>query len=712
MKPSLRLPAHRPYPGFLRLHLMGLAGLATLFTLPAAHAAPSTADNRLDPLTVEADKKDDDYSVQTARTATRTDVPIQETPLSIQVVPKEIIEDQNATRLKDVYRNVSGVAPVKTEGRGIQFEDAYVRGFSQRLSIDGVQLYTMPTLNLAGIERVEVLKGPSSALYGAMEPGGMVNALAKTAEFNSRSSLYGEVGSFDSYRAGVDLGWTANDDIALRFIGDYHDSDTFRDFLDYRSILVAPSLTWKISDDTRLTTWMWYQNLDRPVDNGVAFSPMGYPVGPITRNLTGSRHHNQEIEDSVFSAQIDHEVNESFSVRARALVHHFRGENDAFRWSPGAGNNVNAYLDASIFGNWEYDFIADALWKFELGPTSHQVLAGFEFDRTDYTYQRLTSSRFPVSIFQPIEPAGPLVLTPGNFRQNVVTETWSGYLQDQIDAMDDRLHILVGGRVDWVDQYSRPFSTGIESWQEDTGLTGRGGVVYDLTPCLSVFGNASRSFNPNNAGSNIGIGGETIDPTTGIQYEVGTKYSAFEDRLSMTAAVYQITKDNVPVSDPYNPGFVVNGGELRSSGFEFDVLGKITPNLQLIGSYAYTDTEVLNSTSLPVGARFANIPLHSGSLWLKYDFTSGPLQGFGMGAGVFAASAKSGDNNGSFDLPGYARIDLAAWYRTELAHGQDLKFQVNVMNALDRTYYESSTSTASVQPGTPLAATARCTLTF
>ncbi|WP_193213437.1 TonB-dependent siderophore receptor [Luteolibacter marinus] len=695
------------------LAALGLAGAAVCLGIPAARAQDSSSrEPRLDPLTVQAENEDKDYKVSNASTATRTDTPIAETPLSIQVIPREVIEDQGISRLKDVYRNVSGVAPVRTEGRGIQFEDASIRGFSQLLSVDGFRLYTMPPLNLAGLDRVEVLKGPASSLYGAMEPGGLVNAVAKTASFSPRSEVYGEIGSFDSYRAGVDLGWASGDDVALRFVGDYHDTNSFRDYLDYESLFLAPGLTWNITDCTRLTTWLWYQDLDRPVDNGIAFARAGGPVGDITWNLTGPGHHTQYIEDFLYSVQIDHEVSEDFSLRARALVHHFDGQNDAFRWSAGAGNTVSAYLDASSFGNWEYDVVTDALWKFDLGPTRHQLLGGFEFSRSDYTYDRLVSARFPVSIFYPSSPTGPFPLTPGTVRQNVVTETWSGYLQDQMDAFDDRLHLLVGGRYDYYDQYSRSFSSTAENWQDDTGLTGRGGFVYDLTPCVSLFANAARSFNPNSAGRSLSFTGEPIDPTTGVQFETGTKLSLFDERLAMTASVYQITKDNVPVSDPLNPGFSVNGGELRSTGFEFDTLGKITENLQVIGSYAYTDTEVLNSSSLPLGARFANIPLHSGSLWLKYDFTCGPLEGFGFGAGVFASSSKAGDNNNSFDLPGYARFDAAAWYRTELNNGDELKFQVNVQNLTDRTYYESSTSTANVQPGTPLAISARCSLKF
>ena len=180
----------------------------------------------------------------------------------------------------------------------------------------------------------------------------------------------------------------------------------------------------------------------------------------------------------------------------------------------------------------------------------------------------------------------------------------------------------------------------------------------------------------------------------------------------MTTAAYQITEESVPVLDANNSGFYVDGGKLRSQGVELDVLGQITPELQAVGNYAYTATKVLDSNILPVGAPFLNIPLHSGSLWLKYTFQTGPLKNFGGGMGFFASGAKSGDNNNDFNLPGYARLDAGVWYSFRLHSGQEVKLQVDVFNLLDKTYYESSASTSQVEPGTPLSVMGKCSVTF
>ena len=700
--------------GFKRTRLSpcGVAGLAAcLLVSPALSETKKEEADALTPLVVTGDGETR-YTVTEATTATRTDTPIAKTPLSIQVIPESVIEDQGVFRLKDVYRNVSSVAPVKTEGLGIQFENVLIRGFSQLMSVDGVNLYTLAPLNLAGVHQVEVLKGPASSVYGAIEPGGIVNVIPKMASFAPRSEVYGEIGSYDFYRGGFDLGGKASEDVAVRLTGDYQDNESFRDFLSNRSTFIAPSVSWNISDCTRLSAWMWFQDVDRPYDNGVPFTRAGYPTGPISQNLAGPGHNSQQIQDTLASLQIEHDFSEDFTLRSKFLVHNFEGQFDAIRWSQGAGTTLTNYLDKSMFHNWQYDLLVDGLWKFEIGSTKHQVIVGAQANRNDYTYIRLTDPLPPINVLNPVYPSGPFQLVPGAYPQATITETLGGYVQEQMDAFDDRLHVLVGGRVDYVDQYYRAFNNGREYYQDDTGVSGRGGFVYDFTPNVSTFANVSRSFNPTTAGQSLGNGNDPIDPTTGLQYEAGMKMAFLDKKLAVTTSIYQITKDNVPVADPNNPGFSVNGGELRSQGFELDVLGQITPGLQLVGNYAYTDTEVLESSNLPEGARFLNVPLHSGSIWLKYDFLDGPMKNFGFGAGMFAASAKAGDNNDSFDLPGYARFDAAMWYRIELEKGQDLKLQLTAQNLFDKEYYESSTSTATVQPGTPSAIYAKCSLTF
>ncbi|MBK1883085.1 TonB-dependent siderophore receptor [Luteolibacter pohnpeiensis] len=690
-----------------------VGGVGSCLLIQTGGAQEVSSPDALKTLVVTAEKQDESYPVKEASTATRSDTPIAKTPVSVQVIPRSVFVDQGVFRLKDVYRNVSGVSAVKTEGLGIQFENSMIRGFSQLASLDGVNLYTMAPMNLAGVSRVEVLKGPASSLYGAIEPGGLINVMPQVATATQKNEVYAEYGSYDYYQAGFVMNSPIGDDAALRIAGDYQDQESFRDFLHNQSTFFSPSFTWNISPQTRLTTWLWYQDLERPHDNGVVFTSDGKPTGSIYRNLAGFGHTTQDIEDFVYSLQLEHDLNQDLTLRGKVLVHNFEAENDAIRWSPGSvSGTVNNYLDASEFDNWQYNFLVDGIYKFDVGPTKHQFIAGIQGDVNDYNYHRVTAALPVIDATNPVYPTGPYNFVEGYADQKTLTKSLGGYIQEQMDALDDRLHVLLGGRVDYIDQFYRRFSDGREFNQYDTGYTGRFGVAYDLTPWLTTYTNVCRSFNPNTAGGSLDYNGNSIDPTTGLQYEAGVKLSLLDDRLAITSSVYQITKDNVPVSDPDHTGFSVNGGELRSQGFELDMLGQLTRNLQLIASYSYTDTEVLDSSSLPVGARFAGVPLQSGSLWLKYDFTSGPLENFGVGAGIFAVSSRPVDNNNTFDLAGYARFDTAMWYRRNLNDGKQLKLQLNVLNLFDTEYYESAFSTASVQPGTPCAAYVKCSLTF
>ena len=673
----------------------------------------------LKPVIVEAERvsaaTDRPYTMTTAHTAAWTDVPLEKTPVSAEVVPRQVIDDQGVDRLKDVCRNVSGISQVKTEGRGIQFEEFTVRGFSQRALLDGFNLYTMPSINLAGVEQVEALKGPSSSLYGAIEPGGLINIIPKQPEFQARTELYGEVGSYGMRRSGIDSTGPIDSNTAYRVICDYENSDSYRDYLNKEAFFFAPSLTWVLPDQTRITAWLWYQHLVRPQDNGVVFSYTGHPVGPISRNLGGSEYNSQAIDDIVTGLQLDHPINDDLSLHLRYLYHSFDGQTDAIRWSTvSAANKITPYYDNSSFHNDEHDVLDYAVWRFEAGPTEHRLLFGTEFSYSDYTYDRLTDSTLaPISIYAPVYPNGPCThLVRGAAEQNTLSQVAAGYVQDQADMLDNRLHLLAGGRADYVDQFYRSWSNGKEYNQYDLGFNGRAGLMYDLTEWMSPYVNVCRSFNPNTAGSNLTYDGQPLDPTTGIQYEGGLKFTMLEKRLQMTAAAYQITKDNVAIADPDHPGFNLNGGTLRSEGFDVDVLGQLTPELQVVGGYGHTDTRVVESTSLPIGASFLNVPENSGSLWLKYTLQDGPLNGLGGGVGFFAAEKSAGDGKNTFFLPGYTRWDTGVWYTRMLHGGYQLKVQVNVLNVFDKTYYESSSSAAQVEPGYPCYVVSRVSLTF
>ena len=658
-----------------------------------------------------ATRQGDGYVQTESSTATRTSASIFETPASVQVVSEQVAQDQGVWRLKDVYRNVSGVQPFKTEGFAVTFESAFLRGFHQNPYVNGTRTFGLGPVDLAGIERVEILKGPASLLYGAIEPGGVLNLVPKTPLFSPRYKASLQAGSYDFYRGSFDVTGPLDEEreMAFRVAGAYQNSGSFRDSLTDESVFLTPSFAWHPSDDTRVTAWLWYQHLDKPVDDGVAFSNAGQPIAPIETFLGDPNHNTQEIDDVFGGVTLEHEFSHTLSFRQEVQAHLFDAEMDAVRRFGGTSptNTVSPFYDASQFDQWDINSRSELLFTPETESVKHEVLLGLQVFRRQYEFRRRrdTTSVPPISIVNPNFPN--LNYTINNTGRSDEDLTFvSLYLQDHMRLLEDRLHVLGGLRVDHARQDNN------SQGQEDVALTWRAGLLYKVTPWLAPYANVSTSFNPTRPNLMTAAGSE-LDPETGIQYEAGAKFSFLEEQLQMTIAGYQIDKEDVAIADPADPSFRVNGGELRSRGFEFDVSGRIAPGLDVIGSYAYTDTEVVRSSALPVGARFRGIPLHSASLWVKYSFEeASALEGFGLGAGVFGSSSKPGDDANTFDLDGFTRLDMAAWYDLNLEGGRNVRFHLNAFNVTDEEYYESSFNIARVQPGSPFTVFGGMSVTF
>jgi iron complex outermembrane receptor protein len=257
----------------------------------------------------------------------------------------------------------------------------------------------------------------------------------------------------------------------------------------------------------------------------------------------------------------------------------------------------------------------------------------------------------------------------------------------------------------FVDPFFTPPS-GSGGERQDSAFTFRVGALYKATSWLHPYFSYSQGFVPP-ATATVG----PVDPETSGQIEPGFKMPFFGERLVASLAVYQLTKDNV-IGDANNDGISENFGELRSRGVEFDLIGEIHAGLSAILTYAYMDTEVLRSTTLPIGARFIGVPLHIGSVWLKYDFSpSTPLGGLSLGTGVYLVDSRPGNNANLFEADGYGRWDAFARYRWELNGSRVLTAQLNVQNVLDKSYVET-VSNLSYQPGAPLSVMASLRLEF
>lgn len=678
-----------------------------------APAETSTNETDLGETTVTAPAPGEtgSYTVENSTTATHTDTPIFDLPLSLQVVPQQVFTDQSAEDIYEGLRNVSGVHPNKGAVFNNSEDGGLIRGFlSSEMYYNGFLIEASSAFNVPNFQRVEVLKGPSSMLYGLMEPGGIINVVTETPQPIFHASISQQFASYDTYRSTLDVTGPLNDKgaVAYRLNGGYYTEQSFRDYVEEERYWVAPSILWKPMDETTIIFDLSYGGRKKTLDQGVAFSANGQPVASPDTFLGEPGLPGQIKHDLFFNTRLEHKFSDNLTLRTGLMYHHWDVNNDGVRTrgTTSAANTVNRLYDTSDYTEDSIQWNGELVWKFDLGPTSHKLLTGMDVRFRNQFIDLTRANMSAINIINPVYGA-PLPATP-HLQDINFDRTWVGfYLQDQIDLTPDKkFKLLLGGRFDWVDTTNRTktISTGntVESDRIDTEFTGRAGLMYEPWNWLGIYGSVSQSFVPSNTTSQT-VSGELLDAERGLQYEAGLKIKPLnDDRLVMTTAIYQLTKENVAIADINNPGFSVNAGELRSTGFEFDVAGDLGNGWSLIGNYTYTDTEVLNSDNLPIGARFANVPLHSGSIWAKYTMQNGVLKGLGAGAGIFFLTDRPGDNANSFNLDGYQRVDLGVFYEGKLPTGNTFHARLNVKNVFDSEFYESSVANARVWPGEPL----------
>lgn len=639
------------------------------------------------------------YSVINANTATRTDTPIFDTPVSLQVVPQGVIRDQQAFRLQDVVKNVSGVQQ-RFSGGGV--DSFIVRGFElgETKYRNGVRI---PELNpdFANVQQVEILKGPASTLYGRTEPGGLINLVTKKPSAESSYSIEQRFGSYDFYRteANATGALTKDESLLYRVDFSYLDSKSFREHGFRDRVFVAPAVTWKPLESTEFNLTVEYHNEDRVYDSGIPAIGNKIASIPITRQFD-TPGLNDEHESILVDFNWSHQFNEDWKIQNGMTAMYYDQEwNETY--TSGLENDNRSLRRNAWFGERERDLYAVYLnltGKFETFGVKHSVLLGGDFyndHATSFATDNFIGST--VDILKPVFPSNLNLAQYDNLPLSFFRDqqggyfedrkdTWYGvYFQDQLSFFDDTLHIMGGGRYDWAtieseNAYFTPLSS---SKNSDSQFSPRVGITYQPWNWLSVYGNYIESFGANNGSSTTG---QTFDPQTAEQFEAGFKTEFFDGRFSSTLAYYHLTKNNVLTPAPNNSNFRVPIGEARSQGIELDVSGQLTDGLSMIASYAYTDAKITKDNSGNQGNRLPYVPEHSGSLWLKYDFQQASLQGFSTGIGVFAAGKRFGDAANSYQDGSYARLDLFGAYRQKIGETH-LTAQLNVNNVTGTEYF-------------------------
>jgi iron complex outermembrane receptor protein len=723
----------------------------------AITAGPAAHVETLQPMTVSGkaeydstDPYNTDYNRPNATTATKTDTPIMETPVSIQVVPKAVMSDQKTTTIKDALENVSSVRPQSSLGLSNSFT---IRGFRNGriyrngLVANGLSIGGATQFETANLERVEVLKGPAAVLFGRIEPGGLINLVTKKPRDESYYSLEQRFGSYDFYRTEWDATDAITEDKSLsyRFTGSYQNNNSFRDFNFNDRVLVNPSLTWRPSDATEMSLGVDALHDEFQVDRALfAIGDRPAPI-PVSRSFIDPNDPVDTNSKVNVGFNLSHAFNENWTLQNRFLASFIDDDNisvkpaNAFTVAqfldPRAGNRTYLRNIFSQISDTEvYTTNLDLTGKFDTWGMSHQTLAGFDYLRATGTY--LTRGNFlapvpglEIDIYNPVYGVDPSFYAnalatpfPAGTNHSFFRDEWYGvYFQDHI-TLWDKLHILGGGRYDWAttgrgkgDSFHAA-EADLPS-RKDEGFSPRVGILYQPWAWASIYGNWTTSFGANNG---ITANGTTIDPEIGEQFEAGLKTEFFDRQLTTTLAYYHLTKQNIMTRDFNSPDPFARAaiGEARSQGIELDITGQITDELSLIGNYAFTDARITKDFSGLQGNRLNNVPEHSGSLWLKYDIRHyQPLNGLQFGVGVFAAGQRQGDDNNTFALPGYVRLDAYTGYTYQLRDSR-LTVQFNIRNLLDKTYYESTDPfqnappRVGIYPGAPLTAIGSIRLEF
>jgi iron complex outermembrane receptor protein len=725
----------------------GVAANGTVTVKPASNTDPTTlkpmtvvGKNKLDP----NDPYNKSYAVTNSSTATKTDTPVMETPISIQVVPRAVIDDQKAGTVTDALENVSGVQAQPALGL---LSNVIVRGFAnQNIYRNGLKSNdNFPfQFDTANVQSIEVIKGPAQ-LYGRTEPGGLVNITTKKPLDIPYYSLEQRFGSYDLYRTEWDATGPLNKDKTLlyRFTGSYQNNNSFRDFVANDRMLFAPSITWKPTDSTDATLDLQVVNQDFSADFGIPVIGKRPASIPISRSLGDPNTPASHLNQVQLGSLLNHRFNEDWAIHSRFLAG-FDDVNQTFAtptpaFDPGAAlnqatggmqRNVSYEEDSAE----KYATNLDLTGRFNLGFSKHEVLLGADFYRSFHNYglkgfYNTPDPALAINIYNP----GPSYGIPQSVfdrafltsqrplrDRSVFFNQWEGvYFQDQI-TLWDKLHIMGGGRYDWTATargraatYAQANALVDSATINDDGFSPRVGVLYQPIHALGIYGNWTTSFGANNG---LSATGATFKPQIGEQFEAGIKTSLFDERFLATLAYYHLTKDNLLTPDfsTADPNDSIAIGQQRSQGIEMDMTGQITDALSLIASYAYTDARVTKDASVSdggfLGKRLSNVPENAGSLWVKYDFNGHKtLNGFSVGLGTVAAGQREGNIDNTFQLPGYVRVDAFAAYRWNIKRTK-VTTQFNIRNLLDKQYYASTdpdnyvAPALGVAPGAPLMA--------
>lgn len=630
---------------------------------------------------------------------TRIPAPLATVPQSVQSVTQALIEDRQIQRLGDAVDHMAGVS---SRPSGFNLYDVIVsRGFSMTNSRNyfrnGTKFlnFTFPSMNT--LERVELLKGPASVLYGSLEPGGVVNLVTKKPQAVRSREVALRTGTDGTLQPRLDFTGPLDSEARVRYRVNalVDNSRTFRDQVRTERFHLSPHLAWDVGPRTSLTLELEWLQDDRTFDPGLV-AEGERPVDVPRDRFFGEPWTYGKYQDRTLGYALGHRFRSGWELRHASRFSSMEEDRLYFQIRPLAADGRTL---PRRLAHWNADlglatFNVDLGGSLATGPLTHHLLVGAEA-------YRFTSDRVVEGVdYTPLDIRAPTYLQdrPAGLQLAVSTDLESRstiggfYLQDRIEV-GDRLTLLAGIRRDEARIRSENRRNDQVTETEEGAWTPRVGAVVQLREEFSVYASHARSYVPISGET---AGGDPFVPEEGVQNEAGIRWMLADGGLVLSTAVFRLAQENLRTPDPDNPGFQVQVGERATSGIEVDAAGRIGPDLRVQASVARLRGEIVasNDDRFPVGNTLANLPRTDASAWLSWDLSSGPLAGAGLRGGVFHSGARQGDLGNSFELPAYTRADLGAAYRTG-------RYRVNLTlrNLTDAMYWEGANSRNTVRPG-------------
>ena len=681
------------------------------------------------------------YKNDLSFSATKTATAIKDIPQAVSYVTKEVIADQQAFRVNDIVKNISGVNMFS------YYDDFVFRGFrSGNTYINGLRVVGLfgPEPLLANIERVEVIKGPASAMFGNSIPGGVMNRVTKKPLQENRKAINFTLGSFNTLRTTADFTGPVNEEETLlyRLNLAYENSDSFRNLQEYKSYVIAPSISFLPTDKTRINFDLVITNFDGKLDRGqpIFGATAGTDLYSTPISFALNQTSDYQKSDVVYSTvSLNHQLSDQLSFNASYMKYLFQEDLVEHRTSndfaiDGNGDPIPTLMGMQVI-NRQGQTIADNLstyfvYKANTGALEHKIVAGF-----DYLAQKqplgnsqdlargyllegggVSRNLNDLPNFLRDANGNPIPNVPhfdlenpeynvAQLSEYIFTNSPSDpskyysygfYVQDQIKW--NKLQLLLGGRQEYYNDIVNLDQPDEEVTTQHKFLP-RIGLVYSVLDNINLYGTYTQSFQPQGlaAQTNPNVGGP-FDPETAEMVEFGAKAEFFRNRLAANLAVYRIENNNILVNanSPGNPDLLRQRGQETSEGFELDVNGRILPNFSLTANYAYNKTVISESDQAEeIGLRKENAPLHQGGIFGKYTLNRGIFEGIGLTLGANFVSERNTFAR-ELQLPSYTVADAGISYNVD-------KFNVSflVRNIFDKTHWVGGYDYVRLFPGAP-----------